>query len=99
METLDDSIELCNLLSLLVRAMINGPEPVVVSAKLLPSGSTMLQVNLTNERDLGRLIGKQGRTAHSLRVIVQTIGRAQGRNYQLDIDGSTFGSTQTSQEV
>jgi predicted RNA-binding protein YlqC (UPF0109 family) len=70
MKTESDPIELCNLLSLLVRAMVSDPNTVCVSSKPLPSGSTMIQIQAANGRDLGKLIGKQGRTAHSLRIIV-----------------------------
>lgn len=39
--------------------------------------------------DTGKVIGRQGRTAQSLRVIVQAIGREHGKDYKLDIEESS----------
>jgi len=46
---------------------------------------------------MGKLIGRQGRTARSLRIIIQAIAKEQGKNYQLDIDGVTIDPTLGSQ--
>jgi predicted RNA-binding protein YlqC (UPF0109 family) len=88
-----DSIELCNLLSLLVRAMVSARDTVHVSSRLSPDGSTHIQIYVADRRDLGKLIGKQGRTARSLRIIVQAIGKEQGQDYQVDIDGAAIDPT------
>lgn len=81
-----DSVELCNLVALLVRGMVSDPDAVHVSARPSPSGSTMIQIKVAQGRDMGKLIGKQGRNARSLRIIVQTIGKEQGQDYEVDID-------------
>jgi predicted RNA-binding protein YlqC (UPF0109 family) len=90
MKTRVDSIELCNLLSLLVRAMVSAPDTVSVTARPSPSGSTMIQIKVAEGRDVGKIIGKQGRTAQSLRIIVQAIGKEQGQDYHIDIQGATI---------
>jgi predicted RNA-binding protein YlqC (UPF0109 family) len=46
----------------------------------------MIQIKVPQGRDMGKLIGKQGRTAASLRIIVKAIGKEQGDAYQLDIE-------------
>jgi uncharacterized protein len=94
-----DSVELCALLSSIVRAMVSDPDTVHVSSRPLPSGSTMIQIKVARERDKGKLIGKQGRTARSLRIIVQAIGKEQGHNYHLDIEGAIIDSTWGPQEL
>lgn len=69
--------------------MVSNPDDVHVSSRLSPSGSTIIQIKVVHTQDMGKLIGKQGRTARSLRVIFQAIAKEQGRHYQLDIDGVT----------
>jgi predicted RNA-binding protein YlqC (UPF0109 family) len=49
----------------------------------------MIQIKVANGHDLGKLIGKQGRTARSLRIIAQAIGKERGQDYQVDIEGTT----------
>jgi predicted RNA-binding protein YlqC (UPF0109 family) len=73
--------------------MVGTPDAVRVSSRDLPDGSTMIQIKVAQGRDMGKLMGKQGRTAHSLRIIVKAIGKEQGQVYQLDIDEATIDST------
>jgi len=97
MRTEDDSIQLCHILSLLIRAMVSDPDAVHLSSKRSPGGSTMIQIKVANGHDLGKVIGKQGRTARSLRIIAQAIGKEKGQDYQVDIGGTTADSTSDSQ--
>jgi predicted RNA-binding protein YlqC (UPF0109 family) len=81
--------EVCALMSLLVRAMVSNPDAVQVSSELSSSGSTIIRIKVAQGQYTGKLIGKQGRTARSLRVIFQAIAKEQGQqHYQLDIDGT-----------
>jgi predicted RNA-binding protein YlqC (UPF0109 family) len=59
----------------------------------------MIQIKVAQGRDMGKLIGKQGRTAHSLRIIVQAIGKEQRQNYRVDIEEVAIDSTSGSQEA
>lgn len=86
MKTQMDSVALCNLVALLVQGMVSDPDAVHVSSRPSPSGSTMIQIKVAQGRDVGKLIGKQGRNARSLRIIIQTIGKEQGQDYEVDID-------------
>lgn len=94
-----DSVELCALLSSLVRAMVSAPDAVHVSSTPWQDGSTMIQIRVAPGRDVGKVIGRQGRTAHSLRIIVQAIGKEQGHAYQVDIEEAAAGSTSGSLET
>ncbi len=96
MKTEDDSIEFCHILSLLIRAMVSDPGAVHLSSRHSPGGSTMIEIKVAR-RDLGKLIGKQGRTARSLRIIAQAIGNEKGQDYRIDIEGTTTDSTPSSQ--
>ena len=93
------AVDVCALISLLVRAMVSNPDAVHVYSKLSPSGSTIIQIKVAQGQDTGKLIGKQGRTARSLRIIFQAIAKEQDQNYQLDIDGSTIDLTPRPQEA
>jgi predicted RNA-binding protein YlqC (UPF0109 family) len=88
-----DSVELCSLLSSIVRAIVSDPDAVRVSSSPSPSGSTIIQIKVSPGRDVAKLIGRQGRTARSLRIIVQVIGKERGRDYHLDIDETNIDST------
>lgn len=92
-----ETAEVCVLMSLLVRAMVSKPDAVRVSSALSPSGSTIIQIKVAQGQDMGKLIGSQGRTARSLRIIFQAIAKQQGKNYQLDIDGATLDPTSGSE--
>lgn len=70
--------------------MVGAPDTVSVTASPSPSGLTMIQITVAEGRDVGKIIGKQGRTAHSLRIIVQAIGKEQGEDYHIDIQGVTI---------
>ena len=84
------SFDACALISLLVRAMVSDPEAVNVYSKLSPSGSTIIQIKVGQGQDTGKLIGKQGRTARSLRIIFQAIAKEQRQYFQICIDGATI---------
>jgi predicted RNA-binding protein YlqC (UPF0109 family) len=85
-----EDAEVCALMNLLVRAMVSKPDAVRVTSTLSPGGSTIIQIKVAPGQDLGKLIGSQGRTARSLRIIFQAIAKQQGKNYQIDIDGITL---------
>jgi predicted RNA-binding protein YlqC (UPF0109 family) len=88
-----ETADVCTLMLLLVRAMVSKPDAVRVSSTLSPSGSTIIQIKVAQGQDLGKLIGIQGRTARSLRIIFQAIAKEHGKNYLLDIDGATIDPT------
>jgi predicted RNA-binding protein YlqC (UPF0109 family) len=75
--------EVCAVLSLLVRAMVDKPDEVSITP--LPQGeSVVIQIKVAPD-DMGKMIGISGRTARSLRIILATISNAQGQRYLLDV--------------
>ena len=43
-------------------------------------------INVTvSKEDMGKLIGKQGRTAKALRTIVKAAGAKEGKNYTVEL--------------
>ena len=75
------------LLDLLVRSIVADKEAVTVKAMPGPTQTTVFQVRV-GPKDKGKLIGKQGRTARSLRILLSAIGNENGAKFSLDIEGN-----------
>ena len=80
-----DVLELCALLTLLVKAMVAGSDTVSVTPILSGGPAIVLLLRVKQGVDLGKVIGKQGKAERALRLLVQAIGDEQNRLYQLDI--------------
>lgn len=65
----------------LVKGIVDNPDDVRVVAKSSPRGE-VLEVRV-NPEDLGRVIGRAGRTAKSLRTLVAAL--ADGRRVRVDV--------------
>lgn len=72
---------LADALEHLVRGIVDNPDDVRVSAKNNRRGET-LEVRVHQE-DLGRVIGRQGRTARALRTVVAAL--AAGEPVRVDV--------------
>ena len=72
---------LAEALEHLVRGIVDHPDDVQVSAKSNRRGET-LEVRV-NQEDLGRVIGRQGRTARALRTVVSAL--ADGEQVRVDV--------------
>ena len=71
---------LADALEHLVRGVVEHPDDVSVRDKQLRSGS-ILEVRVHPD-DLGKVIGRNGRTARALRTVVGAIG---GRGVRVDL--------------
>jgi predicted RNA-binding protein YlqC (UPF0109 family) len=65
----------------LVKGIVDNPDDVQVVAKNSPRGE-ILEVRV-NPDDLGRVIGRSGRTAKALRTLVSAL--ADGRKVRVDV--------------
>lgn len=65
----------------LVRGIVDSPEDVLVSVKNNRRGES-LEVRV-HQDDLGRVIGRQGRTARALRTVVAAL--ANGEPVRVDV--------------
>lgn len=72
---------LAEALDHLVRGIVDSPDDVRVAAKSNRRGDT-LEVRVDQE-DLGRVIGRQGRTARALRTVVSAL--ADGEPVRVDV--------------
>ncbi len=71
------------LVTQIARALVDHPEAVEVQA-LVREESTVLRLHVSDS-DIGKVIGKQGRTAHSLRTILSAVSMKYHHRYTLDI--------------
>ncbi len=67
----------------ITKALVDEPEAVQVES-YQDSGSTVLRLRVSS-RDLGKVIGKQGRTARSLRTILGAASMKLKHRFALDI--------------
>ena len=72
---------LVDALEHLVRGVVDNPDDVTVREKQGRGRGTLLKVSVHPE-DLGRVIGRAGRTAKSLRTVINAI--AGGRGVRVD---------------
>jgi predicted RNA-binding protein YlqC (UPF0109 family) len=70
----------------LVKGIVDHPEDVQVVAKSSPRGE-VLEVRV-NPEDLGRVIGRAGRTAKALRTLVTAL--ADGKRVRVDVVDTDF---------
>jgi predicted RNA-binding protein YlqC (UPF0109 family) len=71
------------VLDAVVRALVDQPESVRVTESER-RGVTVLELR-TSPRDMGKIIGRQGRTAAALRTLIAVTAEHHGKRVQLDI--------------
>ena len=71
------------LVELIAKALVDDPDKVVVT-QLQGEQTTILELKVAQE-DLGKVIGKQGRTARAIRIILSAAGMKEKRRYNLEI--------------
>ena len=72
-----------NLVKQIVMALVDYPERIEVSA-IEGHMSTVIEVR-TGPGDMGKLVGKQGRTADALRTLLVAFGGRYKRRFILEI--------------
>jgi predicted RNA-binding protein YlqC (UPF0109 family) len=71
------------LVRLLAQQLVNNPEAVEVK-ETRGDATTLLELRVAPE-DLGRVIGKQGRTVKSIRTILNAVAARNNRKVALEI--------------
>ena len=75
---------LADALEHLVRCIVDNPDDVTVTSRSLRRGD-LLEVRV-NPEDLGRVIGRSGRTARALRTVVVALADSPVRVDVVDTD-------------
>ena len=71
------------LLEHVTKALVDAPDQVSVN-QVEDDGETVLELTVA-ENDLGKVIGKSGRTARSLRTLLSAAGLKAHKRYALEI--------------
>ena len=72
-----------DLVASMARALVDEPSSVEV-AEFEGNGSTVVELRVARE-DIGKVIGKSGRTAEAMRVLLSAASQKSGRRVHLDI--------------
>ncbi len=76
----EPSGNICALLELIAKSLVEKPDEVFVEQ--FDDGVIELEVA---ESDVGKVIGRQGRTARALRALLGAAGQRAHKRYQLEI--------------
>lgn len=72
-----------DLVEYIVRYLVSNPEKVI-AREVKGIKVTVIELRVAKE-DMGRVIGKEGKTATALRTILQAAGAKTGRVFSLEI--------------
>jgi predicted RNA-binding protein YlqC (UPF0109 family) len=78
-----DTVQVDELVREIARALVDEPNAVEVEA-VNRGENTILELRVAPQ-DVGKVIGKQGRTARSVRTILGAVGMKLRHRYTLDI--------------
>jgi uncharacterized protein len=82
-----DPLENDELLTEVIRALVDQPEKVKV-AERRSNGHSHLTIEV-EPQDRGKVIGREGKTMNALRILFGRIGAAEGRKIFLRVHGDT----------
>lgn len=72
------------LIEFIARSLVDDPTQVQVSQNRRGS-ETSLRLQVAKE-DMGRVIGKQGRVANAMRILLNVAAARQGKQASLDVE-------------
>ncbi len=74
------------LMTSIARALVDAPDQVLVEAVEGDEGDDLnvLEMRVAPD-DVGKIIGKQGRTVRSMRTILSAVAQAHHLRYELDV--------------
>ena len=75
--------ELKELIEYIVKALVDNPEKVEVK-EIAGEKSSIYEIKV-GEGDMGKVIGKEGRTANAVRTIITAAAMKQGKRAVLEI--------------
>lgn len=71
------------LLEYIARSLVDNPDAVQVE---VDEGDDEIELTLVvDERDMGRVIGRDGRIANAIRSLLRVMGSRDGRHVELEI--------------
>ena len=82
-QSVEHPVDMQNLVQAIARSLVDAPDLVTVDA--IPEGETTILRLRVGPGDIGKVIGRQGRTARSFRTILGAASMKLKRRYSLDI--------------
>jgi predicted RNA-binding protein YlqC (UPF0109 family) len=71
-------------IEMIVKSLVDDKETVDIREVEQRNGATLIEVRVASQ-DIGKIIGKQGRTIRALRSLARIAGVKQNRRYLLEI--------------
>lgn len=72
------------LVEVIAKALVDSPDEVFVAQRDEEDGTIVLELHVAKE-DMGKVIGKKGRIAKSIRTVVKTAATKKGLKVVVDI--------------
>ena len=73
-----------DLIEFLARALVDAPDQVSVESYEDDDGTVVYEVRVA-EDDVGKVIGRSGRTVNALRAVVRAASAREGRRVLVDV--------------
>ncbi len=71
-------------IEMIVKSLVDDADTVDIREVEQRNGTTLIEVRVA-QQDVGKIIGKQGRTIRALRSLARIAGAKQNRRYLLEI--------------
>jgi predicted RNA-binding protein YlqC (UPF0109 family) len=81
--TTDQAGDMRTLIEQIAKVLVDAPDQVAVGA-IDENDGTVLELKVADQ-DLGKVIGKQGRTARAMRTLLGAASMKQHKRYTLEI--------------
>lgn len=78
------STQLSELVAVMARALVDKPDTVEVEEFSSDNGAAVVELRVARD-DIGKVIGKAGKTAEAMRVVLSAASAKVGRRVHLDI--------------
>lgn len=72
------------LVEVIAKALVDNPDQVTVTETTEDDGTIVLALSVAKE-DMGKVIGKKGRIAKSIRTVVKTVAIKEDKHVVVDI--------------
>ena len=82
-EPVEHSVDMHHLVQAIAKSLVDAPD--LVTVEVIPDGEATILRLRVGPGDIGKVIGRQGRTARSFRTILGAASMKLKRRYSLDI--------------
>lgn len=72
------------LINYIAKSLVDAPELVNITEETIEDNTLLLKLSV-GDSDLGKVIGKQGRTARAMRTLLSAAGVKKGQKVRLEI--------------